>query len=190
MEDAVTISNNRILPERWTVDTLMEPHDSRPYNPDSANIFYRAGFIENRGQGIQKICDECQGIGTELPVYELAGTTLRIRFKALESVLIDQSEVPKGQNGPLDEPEENLPFLCRAHAFTGDDSIHAFTLPEYTMPLDNPPDCVYNKENTQKGRAGYGRKNGNDGRLCEGAGSILPLHSRGRYPDGNRDCRE
>ncbi len=31
----------------------------------------------------------------ELPVYELIGTTLRIRFKALESALIDQPKVPK-----------------------------------------------------------------------------------------------
>lgn len=60
------------------------------------------------GLGIQKICDECQGIGAELPVYELVGTTLRIHFKALESALIDQPKVPKGQNEPLGEPKENL----------------------------------------------------------------------------------
>ena len=108
MDDAITISNSCILPEGWTVDTLMEPHDSKPYNPDIANVFYRAGFIENWGQGIQKICDECQGIGAELPVYELVGTTLRIHFKALESALIDQPKVPKGQNEPLDEPKEDL----------------------------------------------------------------------------------
>lgn len=108
MDDAITISNSCILPEGWTVDTLMEPHDSKPYNPDIANVFYRAGFIENWGQGIQKICDECQGIGAELPVYELVGTTLRIHFRALESALIDQPKVPKGQNEPLEEPKENL----------------------------------------------------------------------------------
>lgn len=108
MDDTITISNSCILPEGWTVDTLMEPHDSKPYNPDIANVFYRAGFIENWGQGIQKICDECQGIGAELPVYELVGTTLRIHFKALESALIDQPKVPKGQNEPLGEPKENL----------------------------------------------------------------------------------
>lgn len=45
-------------------------------------------MTENRGQGIQKICDECKGIGAELPIYELTGTTLRIRFKALESALL------------------------------------------------------------------------------------------------------
>lgn len=109
MEDAITISNQCILPENWTVDTLMEPHDSKPYNPDIANVFYRAGFIETWGQGIQKICNECKGLGAELPVYELIGTTLRIRFRALESALIDSPKVrPKGQDEPLGEPKEEL----------------------------------------------------------------------------------
>ncbi len=98
MDDAITISNSCILPDGWTVNTLMEPHDSKPYNPDIANVFYHAGFVENWGQGIQKICDECQGIGAELPVYKLIGTTLRIRFQALESALIDQSKTQKRQN--------------------------------------------------------------------------------------------
>lgn len=41
-------------------------------------------------------------------MYELTGTTLRLRLKALESALIEDSKVPKDQNGPLDEPLENL----------------------------------------------------------------------------------
>ncbi len=53
------------------------------------------------------LCDECKGIGAELPVYELTGTTLWIRFKALESALIDQPKAPKHQNtdkhGALDD---------------------------------------------------------------------------------------
>ncbi len=101
MGDAITINNSCILPEGWTVDTLMEPHDSKPYNPDIARVFYRAGFIENWGQGIQKICDECQGTGAGLPVYELTGTTLRIRLKALESALIDQPKVSKAHADTL-----------------------------------------------------------------------------------------
>ena len=103
MEDAIAISNSCILPDGWTVNTLMEPHDSKPYNPDIANVFYRAGFIENWGQGIQKICDECKEIGAELPVYELIGTTLRIRFQALESALIDQPKLSKYQSDTLDD---------------------------------------------------------------------------------------
>ncbi len=107
MDYAITISNSCILPEGWTVDTLMEPHDSKPYNPDIARVFYRAGLIENWGQGIQKICDECQSIGAELPVYELTGTTLRIKFKALESALIDQPQVPKDHYDTLDDTLAN-----------------------------------------------------------------------------------
>jgi len=101
-DDAITISNSCILPEGWTVDTLMEPHESKPYNPDIASVFYRAGFIETWGQGIQKICDECRDLGADVPSYELIGTTLRIRFRALESALIDQPKTPKRQNDVLD----------------------------------------------------------------------------------------
>ena len=49
----------------------MQPHDSIPYNPDIANVFYRAGYIETWGQGIQKIGDECTALGAELPKYEI-----------------------------------------------------------------------------------------------------------------------
>ena len=65
IEDAAMIISNRcILPEGWTVDTLMEPHDSVPYNPDIANVFYRAGFIENWGRGIETICSACKVLET------------------------------------------------------------------------------------------------------------------------------
>lgn len=97
-DDAMIISNSCILPEGWTVDTLMEPHNSRPYNPDIANVFYRAGYIEHWGRGIQKICDACKELGAELPVYELIGNGLRVHFKALESALIEESKTPNRQD--------------------------------------------------------------------------------------------
>ena len=76
----------------------MEPHDSKPYNPDIANVFYRAGYIEHWGRGIQKICDACKELGAELPRYELIGRGLRVHFKALESALIDSPKAPNRQN--------------------------------------------------------------------------------------------
>ena len=100
-DDAMIISNSCILPEGWTVDTLMEPHNSRPYNPDIANVFYRAGYIEHWGRGIQKICDACKELGAELPVYELVGNGLRVHFKALESALIDEPKTPNRHGGGL-----------------------------------------------------------------------------------------
>ena len=97
-EEQIIISNRCILPEGWTAETLMQPHDSIPYNPDIANVFYRAGYIETWGQGIQKICDECTALGAELPKYEIIGTGLRVYFPALKSALIDQPKTPNRQD--------------------------------------------------------------------------------------------
>ena len=106
-EEQIIISNRCVLPEGWTAETLMQPHDSIPYNPDIANVFYRAGYIETWGQGIQKICDECIALGADLPKYEIVGTGLRVYFPALKSALIDQPKAPKHQNtdkhGALDD---------------------------------------------------------------------------------------
>ena len=101
-EEQIIISNRCILPEGWTAETLMQPHDSIPYNPDIANVFYRAGYIETWGQGIQKICDECLALGAELPRYEILGTGIRVYFPALRSALIDQPKVPKGHSAKTD----------------------------------------------------------------------------------------
>ena len=101
-DEAMIISNRCILPEGWTVDTLMEPHDSVPYNPDIANVFYRAGYIERWGRGIETICDACRELGTELPVYELRGNGLRVRFTALQSALVEQGKEPMPQSDKQD----------------------------------------------------------------------------------------
>ncbi|MBQ3282192.1 MAG: putative DNA binding domain-containing protein [Eubacterium sp.] len=101
--DEIIISNQCILPEGWTVYTLTQTHESKPYNPDIANVFYLAGYIEHWGRGIQKICDECKALGADLPEYRLLGTGLRVFFKALPEALIDESESPKGQNDTLND---------------------------------------------------------------------------------------
>ena len=44
------ISNQCILSEGWTIDNFMEKHESQPYNPDIADVFYRAGYIEHWGR--------------------------------------------------------------------------------------------------------------------------------------------
>ncbi len=106
-EEQIIISNRCILPEGWTAATLMQPHDSIPYNPDIANVFYRAGYIETWGQGIKKICDECKALGAELPRYEVLGNGIRVYFSALKRALIDQPKAPKHQSmekhGALDD---------------------------------------------------------------------------------------
>lgn len=110
-DEAMIISNQCFLPEGWTVETLMQPHESRPYNPEMAEVFYRAGYIEHWGRGIQKICDACRELGAELPTYELVGTGMRVRFKALESALIGHIGDQKVQRDILEvQKEESLQY--------------------------------------------------------------------------------
>ena len=101
-DEAFIISNQCILPDGWTIETLMEPHDSVPYNPDIANVFYRAGYIEHWERGIEKICEACKELGAGLPFYELRGNGLRIHFKALKSALVAHSKSPNRHNVGLD----------------------------------------------------------------------------------------
>lgn len=58
-DNKTVIANDCVFPEDWTVDDLIGLHKSRPYNPLIANTFFRAGFIEAWGRGIQKIRDSC-----------------------------------------------------------------------------------------------------------------------------------
>lgn len=41
--DKLMIWNPGVLPENWTLETLLGKHSSRPFNPDIANTFFRSG---------------------------------------------------------------------------------------------------------------------------------------------------
>ncbi len=69
-EDRIVIYNAGILPENWTIEDLMKPHTSKPFNPLIAEAFYRAGEIESWGRGIEKITAACSNVGIEPPHYK------------------------------------------------------------------------------------------------------------------------
>lgn len=82
------ISNSCILPEDWTADTLMVKHKSMPYNPSIANVFYRMGYIENWGRGIQKIVNACDELGAPRPEYQVLGYGITLVLHALEEAIV------------------------------------------------------------------------------------------------------
>ena len=84
-KDKLYISNDCILPSGWTVETLMGKHRSKPFNPNIANGFFRAGFIETWGRGIEKICEACKNYGTKLPEYTIYPEDIMIKFVALNA---------------------------------------------------------------------------------------------------------
>lgn len=83
-DEAMYISNSCILPSEWNIGTLLERHKSKPYNPDVANAFFRAGYVETWGRGIQKICEACKSYGIPEPEFKLLGGDITIKFTALK----------------------------------------------------------------------------------------------------------
>jgi ATP-dependent DNA helicase RecG len=68
--DKIMIWNYGQLPEDWTMDDLLKKHSSRPYNPDIANAFFRIGYIESWGRGMDKMKKQC--IEANLPAPEIS----------------------------------------------------------------------------------------------------------------------
>lgn len=97
-EDVMYISNSSMLPFGWTVETLMHSHSSKPFNPDIARVFYRAGYIESWGRGIQKICDACKTLGADEPEYIVHGGDIMLKFNALQSAKVSESIATKNQD--------------------------------------------------------------------------------------------
>ena len=111
-EDVMYISNSSMLPFGWTAETLMHSHSSKPFNPDIARVFYRAGYIESWGRGIQKICDACKTLGADEPEYIVHGGDIMLKFNALQSAKVSEIKITKGQTepikGPIKEPIETV----------------------------------------------------------------------------------
>ena len=82
-DDKIMIANDCVFPEDWTVEDLMGSHKSRPYNPLIANTFFRSGFIEAWGRGIQKIKDSCASAGNDLPEYRVKKEDIMVVFRGL-----------------------------------------------------------------------------------------------------------
>ncbi len=77
------VYNACVFPSDWTTENFMKTHNSRPYNPDLANTFFRAGYIESWGRGIQKIYEECDLIGAKIPEYSILGDDITVKFAAV-----------------------------------------------------------------------------------------------------------
>lgn len=111
-KDKLYISNDCILPSGWTVETLMGKHRSKPFNPNIANGFFRAGFIETWGRGIEKICEACRNYGTTLPEYTVYPEDIMIKFEALNTAKNTAKNIAKNTaNSSKNKIEENTPIV-------------------------------------------------------------------------------
>lgn len=79
--DRIRIWNEGQLPENWTVDKLMHEHSSRPYNPDIANAFFRSGYVESWGRGIEIMTEQCSLSKLPPPTITNEGSDFLIVFR-------------------------------------------------------------------------------------------------------------
>jgi len=72
--DKMILWNPGKLPEEISIEKLRQKHPSIPRNRQVADIFFKAGYIEAWGRGIEKIYDGFLKAGKPKPVFEdLAG---------------------------------------------------------------------------------------------------------------------
>lgn len=81
-EDRIVFWNSGQLPQDWTLERLLGKHPSHPFNPLLANAFFRAGYIESWGRGIEKIARECREHDISPPTFDVALSGLMVTFQA------------------------------------------------------------------------------------------------------------
>lgn len=115
-DDRLEIFNCGYLPEEWDIKKLLGKHNSRPYNPDIANAFFRAGAVETWGRGIERIISACKDAGVPKPSIKYTNGELLITFpfsKEYQNVVSNPHEKSIVENeksivGNIVENENNI----------------------------------------------------------------------------------
>ena len=89
-KDRIYIGNECVFPDDWTLEDLLGKHNSRPYNPLIANTFFRAGYIESWGRGIQKIRESCEENGNKMAEYKVSSSEIMVMFQSLKIIETNQ----------------------------------------------------------------------------------------------------
>ena len=143
-DDAMYISNACILPLNWTQDTLMEQHTSQPFNPDIANAFFRAGYVEAWGRGIKKICDACREYGSPEPEFQLSGEMLTVRFSALR--VSGKSDEAENEADEAENEADEAENEAESDALSKDETAAAETLEAKILVLIRENEKLTQKE--------------------------------------------
>jgi ATP-dependent DNA helicase RecG len=85
---AVAVYDNRLevtssgtLHFGLTTEALFRPHESLPWNPLIARVFFRRGIIESWGRGTLKMAELTEQAGLPRPEIEDAGGCVTVRFR-------------------------------------------------------------------------------------------------------------
>jgi ATP-dependent DNA helicase RecG len=80
-DDRLEITSSGSLHFGLTAEALFAPHESLPWNPLIARVFYRRGIIESWGRGTIKMAELTVSAGLPRPEIEDAGGCVTVRFR-------------------------------------------------------------------------------------------------------------
>ena len=80
-DDRLEVTSVGPLPFGQTVEDLLRPHPSRPWNPLIAQVFYRRGLIEQWGRGTIKMVQLAEEAGLATPEFEVTRHDVTVRFR-------------------------------------------------------------------------------------------------------------
>jgi ATP-dependent DNA helicase RecG len=80
-DDRLEITSSGTLHFGLTVDDLFRGHESLPWNPLIADVFYKRGIIESWGRGTLKMAELTQQAGLPRPEIEVTGGSVLVRFQ-------------------------------------------------------------------------------------------------------------
>jgi ATP-dependent DNA helicase RecG len=106
-DDRLEITSSGTLHFGFTPQSLFEPHESRPWNPLIASVFYKRGIIETWGQGTIRMASWAQAAGLPAPeILEIPGAVV-VRFRRAMT-----GETPEKTEAlvktPVKTPEDEL----------------------------------------------------------------------------------
>lgn len=104
-DDQLSIWNPGELPEGWSLEKFRKQHSSRPFNPNVANAFFRAGEIEAWGRGLQRIFAACREAETPKPriLYEPGDMYFEFPYSAAYLEIIPGGAGQIGLGGKVGE---------------------------------------------------------------------------------------
>jgi ATP-dependent DNA helicase RecG len=95
-DDHLEITNPGTLHFGITPEQLTRPHESKPWNPIIAGVFYRAGVIERWGSGTLNILDWCRENGNPAPAWSHEAGSVFVTFAPVPGA------VPAGRESGLE----------------------------------------------------------------------------------------
>ena len=107
-DDHLEIINTGTLHFDITPEKLAQPHQSRPWNPIIASVFYRAGIIEQWGTGTLKVIDWCRDNANPAPIWEEQSGSVVVTFRPAPGF-----ERGSSRKSPPKSPREVTPEVAK-----------------------------------------------------------------------------